>query len=209
MRTNPFADALDFLIGNTGDHAGLGPFRFLFVLASTLLVLGSFVIAWRNWQADPTQRSARNIVLWLVRGVLGGMWLEGCLWKLPLPVTDGFSYWLGLTADNAAFSFYGTLLKSVFVPNIAVVDTLVFLSEFSLATALLLGVGVRAVSVLGIGIALNLWIGLYHYQAEWPWTYVFIIMLQVLMITDRTGRALGLDAMLQRRSAAPVLRLIG
>lgn len=209
MRTNPFADAFDFLIGNTGDHAGLGPFRWLFVLASTLLVIGSFTIAWRNWSEDPQQRSTRNLVLFVLRVVIGGMWLEGCLWKLPLPVTDGFSYWLGLTADNAAFSLYGDLLKALFVPNIAIVDPLVFLAEFSLATALILGVGVRAVAFLGIGIAANLWIGLYHYQAEWPWTYVFIIVIQTFFILDRAGRALGLDALLQRRSDSPLLRVIG
>ena len=209
MRTNPFSDALAFLFGQTADHAGLGAYRWIFVVLSLALVIASFVIAWKNWSEDPTQRTARNVSLWLVRGVLGGMWLEGCLWKLPFPATDGFKYWLGLTADNAAFSFYGDVLKALFVPNINIVDPLVFLAEFSLASALLLGLGVRVMALLGIGIALNLWIGLYHFQDEWPWTYVFIILLQVLMITDRTGRALGLDALLQRRSASPLLRQIG
>lgn len=198
MRTNPFSDALSFLTGATDGHAGIGWGAIPFVALSLALVIASFVIAWRNWRSDPAQRTARNVALWLMRACIGAMWLEGSLWKLPLPVAGGFRYWLGLMADNAAFAWYGEMIKTVLVANIAVVNPIIFLVEVSLAASLMLGVAVRLTALLGVGMALNLWIGLYRFQPEWPWGYVFIAMLHVFFIIDRAGRALGVDAMLQR-----------
>ena len=207
MRTNPFSDALSFLLGATGGHADIGWGRIPFVAFTLALVAGSIALAVVNWSANPAQRGARNVAIWLVRGLIGAMWLEGSLWKLPLPVSGGFTYWLGLMGDNAAFDTYGALIKWLLIPNIALVNPLIWLTEIALATALLLGFAVRLVSLLGIAMALNLWIGLYHYQPEWPWTYVFIAMLHVFFIADRAGRSLGLDAILQRNLTGLPARL--
>jgi uncharacterized membrane protein YphA (DoxX/SURF4 family) len=123
---------------------------------------------------------------------------EGSLWKLPLPVSGGFTYWLGLMGENAAFAAYGDFIRSVLIAHIALVNPLIFLTEVLLATSLMLGVAVRLTSLLGVAMALNLWIGLYHFQPEWPWGYIFIALLHVFFIIDRAGRALGLDALLLR-----------
>jgi uncharacterized membrane protein YphA (DoxX/SURF4 family) len=198
MRTNPFSDAVSFLTGATDGHAGIGWGTVPFVVLSSGLVIGSLAIAAVNWQNDPDQRTGRNLALWLMRALIGAMWLEGSLWKLPLPVSGGFTYWLGLMGENAAFAAYGDFIRSVLIAHIALVNPLIFLTEVLLATSLMLGVAVRLTSLLGVAMALNLWIGLYHFQPEWPWGYIFIALLHVFFIIDRAGRALGLDALLLR-----------
>ena len=206
MRADPFSDGLTFLLGATADHTAIGWGRIPFVALSTTLIAGSIALAAVNWSADPAQRSTRNVAIWLMRGLIGAMWLEGSLWKLPLPVSGGFTYWLGLMGENAAFAGYGALIKSLLLPNIALINPLIWLTETALAAALLLGVAVRLVSLLGIAMALNLWIGLYHFQPEWPWIYLFIAMLHVFFILDRAGRALGLDALWLRNPPGVIAR---
>lgn len=201
MRTDPFSDALSFLLGTSAGHAEIGWGRIPFVALSTALVLGSIAVAAVNLLHDRTQRNGRDLTIWLIRGLVGAMWLEGSLWKLPLPVSGGFSYWLGLMGENSAFTAYGALIKAVLLANIALVGPMIWLVETVLAAALLLGFAVPLASLLGLAMALNLWIGLYHFQPEWPWIYLFIAMLHVFFIVDRAGRSLGLDAILRRRTA--------
>ena len=198
MRTNPIYDAVEFLTSRSDGHANIGWGAVPFTLLSSGLVIGSIAVAVANWRADPTQRTGRHLALWLMRTLIGAMWLEGSLWKLPLPVSGGFSYWLGLMGQNAAWDFYGALIRTVLIPNIALINPAIFLVEVSLAASLMLGVAVRLTSLLGVAMALNLWLGLYHFQPEWPWIYIFIAMLHVFFIVDRAGRALGLDAMALR-----------
>lgn len=198
MRTNPIYDAVEFLTARSDGHANIGWGAVPFTLLSSGLVIGSIAVAVANWRADPTQRTGRHLALWLMRMLIGAMWLEGSLWKLPLPVSGGFSYWLGLMGQNAAWDFYGALIRTVLIPNIALINPAIFLVEVSLAASLMLGVAVRLTSLLGVAMALNLWLGLYHFQPEWPWIYIFIAMLHVFFIVDRAGRALGLDAMALR-----------
>ena len=46
--------------------------------------------------------------------------------------------------------------------------------------------------------AINLWLGLYRSPAEWPWTYFFLIVVQIMLLVQRPGRSVGLDAILLR-----------
>ena len=199
MKTNPFYDTWLFLLGRTGDHGNAGVFfSWVLTLGFLALIAASIWIARENWREDPAQRTPEHLATWGMRFFIGAMWFQGSLWKLPLPVSGGFGYWLGLMGDNAAFGFYGSLIKSVLVANIAFVNPMIFLVEVTLAASLMLGIAVRLTALLGVAMALNLWIGLYHFQPEWPWIYIFIVMLHVFLIADRAGRALGLDAMLLR-----------
>ncbi len=91
MRVNPFCDSWLFLIGETGPHVGVGGWRYLLVPLYWGLLLASIVIAIRNWQADPAQRTAVHLGTWVCRVAFGTMWFEGSLWKLPIP-SGGFQY---------------------------------------------------------------------------------------------------------------------
>jgi hypothetical protein len=74
---SPFSDFWEFLIGNTDDHHALGSWKYLFIVLFFALVSTSVVIEWRNWREDPSQRTGRNLAIWFVRVLVGGMWFQG------------------------------------------------------------------------------------------------------------------------------------
>ncbi len=75
----------------------------------------------------------------------------------------------------------------------------VYFSEVLIALTLILGLFSRLGAFIGTLMALNLWLGLYRSPTEWPWTYFFLIMIQIMLLVQRPGRSLGLDAILLRR----------
>ena len=200
----PLSDFWDFLIGNTNDHNDLGAWKYLFVALFIALIAASIIIAVRNWQEDPSQRSPRNVVLWFVRVLVGGMWFQGMLWKLPLPVSSGLSYWTEQMANRAAFAFHRELVRDVYLPYLQFLNPIVFLAELTFAVSLILGLGVRLVSSLAIVFVLHLWLGIYRpgNPAEWPWSYIFLAIVMLMFALDAAGRSLGLDAWLRRDVAA-------
>ncbi len=64
---------------------------------------------------------------------------------------------------------------------------------------LTLGLFSRLGAFIGALMAANLWLGLYRSSAEWPWTYFFLLVIQIMLLVQRPGRSLGLDAILLRR----------
>ena len=202
MRTNPFLDAWLFLIGATPDHEALGSFKYVMVALFLGLLAASLWIAIANLREDPEQRTGTHLTTFVCRVLMGGMWFQGCLWKLPFPVSDGFQYWLGQVGDNAAFEFHRVLVKTVLLPHLYLLDPIVFLAEISFATSLLLGFAVRLFALLAALFALHLWLGLYLHPAEWGWNYMFMALIHVLFVANAAGRSLGLDAWLRRNVAA-------
>jgi hypothetical protein len=67
-----------------------------------------------------------------------------------------------------------------------------------IAVTPILGLLSRLGAFLGTLMAINLWLGLYRSPAEWPWTYFFLIVVQIMLLVQRPGRSLGLDAILLR-----------
>ena len=118
MRTNPFQDAFLFLIGSTSDHENSGVGWLMTALFLALLAASGW-IARRNWLQDPTQRTTQHLATWFMRLMIGAMWYQGSLWKLPLPVSGGFAGWTAALADNAAFEFHRWIARNVFVPLLA------------------------------------------------------------------------------------------
>ncbi len=197
---DPFSDFWNFLTGASGDYKALGAWKYLFVTLFLVLLILSILVAVQNWREDPSQRTGRDLGMWLVRVLVGGMWFQGMLWKLPFPVSEGFEFWTGQIADRAAFAFHRELATDVYLPNLNILDPLVFLAELAFAVSLILGIGVRFVSVVGVLYVLHLWLGIYQSgePAEWPWSYVFLAALMFLFAVCAAGRSLGLDAWLRR-----------
>jgi hypothetical protein len=202
MRTNPFYDALLFLVGSTGDHEGSGV-RWLLTALFLGLLAASAWIAYRNWRDEAGQRTGAHLATWLMRVLIGAMWFQGSLWKLPLPVSGGFRFWTGKLADGAAFEFHKWIARTIFIPLISIVDPLVFLTELSIAASFILGLWVRPMAVLGMLFAAHLWLGLYQVDYEWPWQFVFLIFVQAFFLMNHAGKSLGLDALLARAPFAP------
>jgi len=195
MRTNPFYDAWEFLLGRTGDHQGTGIGGLLTVLFLVLLVAG-IGIAVLNWRRDAAQRTSTHLSIWFMRVMLGAMWFQGSLWKLPLPVSGAFKFWTEQLGKYAAFDAQKWIVTHVFVPTLPVIDPLVYLTELSLAACFILGFLVRPFGIIGMLFVANIWLGLYQNTDEWPWQYVFLIFVQAFFVVTHAGKSLGLDALL-------------
>lgn len=204
MPQNPFTNVWQFLTGATGDYNRLGNWHYLILALFWVLLIVSILMAIRNWREDPSQRTGRHLAIWLVRVLIGCMWFQGMLWKLPLPVSDGLQYWTEQELTNAAFEFHRTFLKDTVLTNMTVFGPIVFVAELVFAGSLMLGLAVRFVSALGVLYVLQLWLGLYDNSSEWPWTYMFLALLMFLFAVEGAGRSLGFDAWLRRE--VPVVR---
>ncbi len=185
MRPNPLRDVLSFLSA----PGWLTPVFWLLLAASV-------VVAAFAWRADPPRRSLRDVGIWLLRALLGAMWWQQSLWKVP-PNYDGLIYWMKQMVDHAAIPLQSTLVRDLVLTHIAVFGPLVYAIEVCLAAALMLGVLTRLAGIVGALYTLNLWLGLYSAPGEWPWTYAFLVMLQLLFAIDPPGYSLGIEALLR------------
>jgi uncharacterized membrane protein YphA (DoxX/SURF4 family) len=185
MRPNPAYDVLGFLTKSAWPTA-------LF----WLLLLGSCVIA-AIVGRKPAQRTIRDVATWLLRFIVGAMWWQQSLWKIP-PNYDGLVYWMKQMVDHAAIPLQGELVARFVIPNIAVFGPLVYLTEVAIGISLMLGLCSRLGALAGLGMAVNLWLGLYSAPGEWPWTYFFLVVIQLLFLVDPPGRSLGVDVLLQQ-----------
>jgi uncharacterized membrane protein YphA (DoxX/SURF4 family) len=209
MRTNPFYDAWQFLIGAADYPDEIGALKYVLVALYWGLLVGSCVIAAINWRDDPGQRDPTHVTTWICRVLIGTMWFQGCLWKLPLPVSGGFEYWTQQLEKYAAFAPHRWLVTHIFLPNLAVINPLVFLTEISFAISLMLGLGVRFFAAVAVLFSLHLWLGLYQDPGEWPWEYVFIAVIHTLFVAYAAGRSLGADALLrQHRHSGIVANIV-
>jgi uncharacterized membrane protein YphA (DoxX/SURF4 family) len=193
VRPNPAHDVLTFLFA----PGWVTP-------AFWLLLAGSVIAAAAAWHTDPAQRTARHIGIWLLRVILGAMWWQQSLWKIP-PNYDGLIYWMKQMVEHASIELQGQLVQNLVLPNIALFGPLVYSAEVMIGASLILGVLTRFGAVLGLLMAMNLWLGLYSAPGEWPWTYGFIVILQLLFMIDPPGRSLGVDVLLRRRYRAAAL----
>jgi uncharacterized membrane protein YphA (DoxX/SURF4 family) len=163
-----------------------------------LLLLGSFTLAAVNLLRDPKQRTGTCVWLWLARLLIGGMWWQQTLWKLP-PTFDGLHYWLDQMAQHAAFAWQRGFVQQLVQPHFTLFAALVYAMEVGIAVSLMLGFLTRLGGALGALQALNLWTGLYGSPEEWTWTYIFLLVIQVTFAVFHAGQSLGLDAILARR----------
>lgn len=200
MKTDPLSDAWDFLVGAQPDQRALEELQYPFAGLFALLLLGSCLVAlivWRQRQSQyPASVGPGPFFAWLFRLLIGIMWFQGSLWKMPFPVAPGFQYWTEQMAQNAAWPWFGTIVTDYMLPHMAIVDPLVFIIEMGLAVSLMLGLFVRPVAALGAIYVLGLWIGLYRHPAEWPWEYIFLSAVQGMIAIVGGGYSFGFDALL-------------
>jgi uncharacterized membrane protein YphA (DoxX/SURF4 family) len=204
MPRNPFTDVWAFLTAATGPYLDLGGWRFLVLAVFWLLLIASIAIAWQNWRDDPSQRSSHHVSIAVVRVLIGCMWFEAMLWKLPLPVSGGVKFWTEQEAIRAAFEFHRNFVSNVLLPNLSLFGPVVFLAELTFAVTMIIGLAVRAISAIAFMFVLQLYLGIYlpGDPPEWSWTYIFLLMLLFLFVIEGAGRSLGLDAWLRRKVAA-------
>src|SRR5262249_4600761 len=135
----PPSDFWNFVMGKTEDPNALGAWKYLVVALFLTLIIARILIASQNGQEDAPQPRASHLGTWFVRVLVGGMWFQGMLWKLPLPVSGGLEYWTEQMADRAAFEFHRELVTSIYLPYLYVFNPIIFLAEFTFAVSLILG----------------------------------------------------------------------
>ena len=201
MRTNPFNEAFAFLIGRSSFHNEAGVQSIFMVPLFWALLIASILIARRSWLADPNQRTTQHMAIWFIRVMIGVMWFEGSVWKLPLPISGGFAFWVDEMGKHAAFDIHRTIVESVYKPLLFLINPLVFLTELSMAASYMLGFAVRLFGVIGMAFAFHLYLGLYRHPGEWPWSFIFLVFVQGFFVLLAAGRSLGLDALLRGRQS--------
>jgi uncharacterized membrane protein YphA (DoxX/SURF4 family) len=176
-----------------------------------LLLLASVAIALYAWTKVPGQRRYRFAANWLFRLLIGCMWWQQTLWKLPPFYTDhpdqpfgatGLAHWMMIEGKSAAIPLQADFVNHIVLPHFYLFAPAVYGLEVLTAASLMLGLFVRLMGFVGALQILNLWLGLYNAYGEWPWTYFFLLVLQLIFAVHHYGRCLGLDAILVARSGA-------
>jgi uncharacterized membrane protein YphA (DoxX/SURF4 family) len=193
MRENPIGNALAFLVASD---------KLWFTVIFWLLLLGSAAAAASAWRADPAQRSLHHIGYGLMRVIVGIMWWQQSLWKIPPHWDWGLIHWMEVMVEHASTQLQSALVHDLVLPNIAVFGPLVYAIEVIIAVSLILGVTTRVGAALGALMAINLWLGLYNAPNEWPWTYMFLVVLQLIFLINPPGRSMGIDALFWQHEGA-------
>jgi len=180
------------------------------------LLVASIFIALYDFSALRDQRDPGHVGRWMFRLLIGAMWWQQSLWKLPPYYTDqpaepfgatGLAYWMGLMGKHAAIPLQADVVNGIVLPNFYLFAPLVYGLEVLTAVSLMLGLFVRLGGVIGALQILNLWLGLYSAPHEWPWTYFFLLLLMASFALHHYGRSLGMDAIIVSRIKTPRSRL--
>ena len=175
-----------------------------------LLLAASAAIALYVYAYIPGQRRFPLVANWAFRLLIGAMWWQQTLWKLPPSYTDhpdrpldtGLYYWMTVLGKSAAIPLQADFVNNVVLPNFYLFAPAVYALETLTAVSLMLGLFVRLFGFIGALQILNLWLGLYSAPGEWPWTYFFLLLLQLIFTIHHYGRCLGVDAILAARATA-------
>ncbi|HKS89843.1 MAG TPA: hypothetical protein VJR70_10415 [Stellaceae bacterium] len=194
MNPDPFSDVVGFLLQPAWTTA-----------VFWLLLAGSVAVAVIALRTIPEQRRAAHIGNWIIRFLIGCMWWQQTLWKLPPYYTDqpkepfgatGLAYWMGQMGKHAAIPAQADFVNNIVLPHFYLFAPVVYGLEVLTAVSLMLGLFVRLWGIIGALQILNLWLGLYSAPGEWPWTYFFLLLLMVVFALHHYGRSLGVDALL-------------
>ncbi len=194
MNPNPFSDVAGFLTEPRWTTA-----------VFWLLIAASVAIAATAMARLPEQRHGRHVAKWLIRFLVGAMWWQQSLWKLPPTYTDqpnepfgttGLAYWMGQMGKHAAIPLQADFVNQIVLPHFYLFAPVVYAAEVLTGVSLITGAFVRLFGIIGALQILNLWLGLYSAPGEWPWTYFFLLLLQLVFALDQYGRSLGVDAIL-------------
>ena len=197
MRHNPISDVIQFLLQPAWT-----------TVIFWLLLLGSIAVAIRVYRTMPAQRTIEHIANWLFRLLIGCMWWQQTLWKLPPFYTDhpeqpfgetGLAYWIGVMGRSAAIPLQSDFVNNIVLPHFYLFAPIVYSLEVLTAVSLILGIFVRLWGLIGALQILNLWLGLYNAEGEWPWTYFFLLVIQLIFTVHHYGRSLGFDALIVAR----------
>ena len=173
-----------------------------------LLLAAGIAVALYAFATIPGQQSFGNIWNLVFRMLIGAMWWQATLWKLPPDYTDepghpfgetGLAFWMIRLGKTAALQIQADFVNYIVLPHFYLFAPIVYGLEVLTAVSLILGLFVRFWGVIGALQAVNLWLGLYNDYYNWPWTYFFLLILMLIFAVHRYGRSLGFDAVIAAR----------
>src|SRR4029077_9319947 len=113
-----------------------------------LLLLGSVAVAAHVWRPMPAQRSATHIGNWTIRLMVGCMWWQQSLWKLPPYYTDqpqapfgttGLANWMKICGQHASIPLQADFVNNIVLPNFYLFAPVVYGHELLTAVTLMFG----------------------------------------------------------------------
>jgi len=147
-----------------------------------LLALASVAIAVYAFSTIPSQRRVSHICDWAFRFLIGCMWWQQTLWKLPPAYTDhpeqpfgetGLAYWMGVMGEVRRDSGSGRFCQQHRTAAFLSVRADGLRSRGADRGVAAPRAYMRLWGMVGALQIINLWLGLYSAPGEWPWTYFF------------------------------------
>jgi uncharacterized membrane protein YphA (DoxX/SURF4 family) len=147
-----------------------------------------------------TTRPAGWWFLGVARIVMGYMWYEQTLWKLPpnWGGPGGLRHWVEMSGQYAV-PWYRSFVNGFVLPNFGLFAPLVWAGETVIAITLASGFLGRFGGLLSALMGINLLLANGRLPNEWYWSYVFIALFGFTFFFTRAGRYLGVDALMIRR----------
>ncbi len=141
MNPNPLSDVIAFLLQPAWTTA-----------IFWLLTLTSIGVAAYAFRTIPGSRGIEHLGNYAFRFLIGAMWWQQSLWKLPPYYTDqpfepfgttGLAYWMGLMGKHAAIPLQADFVNTIVLPHFYLFAPMVYGLEVLTAVSLILGVFVR------------------------------------------------------------------
>src|SRR5438309_8892354 len=138
MNHNPISDTVQFLLQPGWTTA-----------IFWLLLFGSIAVAVYVCRTMPAQRTIEHVGNWVFRLLIGAMWWQQTLWKLPPAYTDhpeqpfgetGLAYWMGVMGRSAAIPLQADFVSNIVLPHFYLFAPIVYGLEVLTAVSLLLGI---------------------------------------------------------------------
>lgn len=161
-------------------------------------------------------RTGAEWFLAITRIIIGYMWFQSTLWKLPPTFgcspdfafttdlahpTAGLCDFIGRQATAGSLDFYRAFLTGLVEPNIRLFGLFVYLTETAIALSLLFGFLTRLGGLVGALQSLVIGVGFLGVPNEWVWTYIFMLLINLALAVFAAGRTFGVDVWLRQRFA--------
>jgi thiosulfate dehydrogenase (quinone) large subunit len=145
------------------------------------------------------EAGAQNVIIGLMRMVVGVLWLANIEWKRPsdfgLAKGNGLYKYVNSAVENPVFPPYSWFVKNVVMKNYQVFGWITLITEIALAALLLIGFKTRLISLVGFGLSVSIGMSVLGYTKtyEWPWSYYLMGAIHLLLFAVGAGNHLGVD----------------
>lgn len=167
-----------------------------------------------NTFLTPVSPQARSglIALTGLRVLVGLLWLENVVWKVPPDFGErtgrGLFFWTRLAVDHPVFKPFSWVVEHIVLPNFALFGWGVLVAESALAIMLLTGTVVRFAALLGIAQSIAIGLSVAEAPHEWPWAYAMMIGIHAVLLFAPAAQYAAVDA-LRQGTAGSARRLLG